>query len=119
MATYIYKIRSKKTGEYSMGGTDGQFNKKGKIWKQRNHLSSHINQLSSRGRKSYQDHDAEIELLEIIEIPVEVTSVSVWVSESQQRRAEKEAAQRERAAAFNLERARAEYERLKKQFGEH
>ena len=42
----VYKIRRKSDGLFSMGGTTPRFNKLGKIWKQKNHLTTHLQQVS-------------------------------------------------------------------------
>lgn len=41
----IYKLRDKTTGLFSKGGTNGDFNKSGKIWKSQGHLRSHLKQF--------------------------------------------------------------------------
>ncbi len=41
----IYKLRDNKTGLFSKGGTNGEFNKNGKIWKIPGHLRSHLEQF--------------------------------------------------------------------------
>ena len=49
----VFKLRDKSTGLFSKGGTLGDFNKSGKIWKNQGHLRSHLKQfehLSSRDK---------------------------------------------------------------------
>ena len=76
----VYKIRRRTDGLFSMGGSTPSFNKKGKIWKQRGHLTSHINQLwnsglsySSSNNTGHVYKDCEIVPYEIVETPVEGT----------------------------------------------
>lgn len=44
LITKVYKIRNKKTGLYSTGGTSPKFTKSGKTWSQLSHLKNHLNQ---------------------------------------------------------------------------
>ena len=41
----VYKLRDKSTGLFSKGGTIGDFNKTGKIWKTPGHVRSHLKQF--------------------------------------------------------------------------
>ena len=41
----LYKLRNKETGLFSTGGLSPIFNKKGKVWKQLNHIKSHLTQF--------------------------------------------------------------------------
>lgn len=112
----IYKIRSKKTGEFSKGGTWPSFSKKGKIWSALNHLSNHFNQLGSSGRQMYKSHECEVVVYELIESEVASSDVQEWMEASADRRADREKKEKLRIAAARLEHERQNYERLKAQF---
>ena len=59
MSTF-YKIQSKRTGLFSTGGQDPGWSTIGKVWPVRGHLTSHFTGLSSLGRRTYHDHDAQV-----------------------------------------------------------
>lgn len=62
----LYKIRNKETGLYSNGGSYTHWTKNGKVWKQLNHLSSHLN---------YHLNDNYYANAEIVEIEYDETNV--------------------------------------------
>ena len=56
MAETIFKIRRSTDGLYSRGGESPSFDTKGKVWKRRGDVSSHLSQLSEAGiRRFYSD----------------------------------------------------------------
>lgn len=114
----VYKIRSKKTGEYSMGGNDVSWGRDGKMWKARGPLSNHFSQLTAEGRKQYREHDAELLHLEVVEVPLSIIPVSAELAAVGMRKAEREAIYKKQMQAYKLEREKAEYERLRSVFGD-
>ena len=61
----VYKIRRATDGLFSTGGTVPSFNKKGKTWSHRGHVSSHLSQLSDK-QKSHSYKDCEVVAYEIL-----------------------------------------------------
>lgn len=115
----VYKIRRKSDGLFSMGGTSPHFNKKGKIWKQRGHLTSHINQLwSAKECKMYID-ECEVVTYELVETETgDTLSIADYLEEIATRKADREEAARLRSEAFQRDQRRKQYEALKDEFGE-
>lgn len=66
----IYKIRHKKTGLFSRGGSYGHgvWSKTGKSWGNIGHVKNHLNQYISKGVKT---HDYPYDDAEIIEIELD------------------------------------------------
>lgn len=67
----VYRLRHKTSGLYSSGGTDPVFGKKGKVWRQLNHVRSHLAQFSPKSydtyaRKRYPTYLDEVEIVEYI-----------------------------------------------------
>lgn len=58
--TTFYKIQSKKTGLFSTGGQEPKWTKIGKVWPIKGHLSSHFTSLTSHGRRTYREAEAEV-----------------------------------------------------------
>lgn len=109
----IYKIRDRQTGLFSTGGLHPSFSKKGKIWKQKGHLSNHFSNVN---QQAYARRDCEVVEYELIENEMSTASIVGWVDAAQQRRDDREAAYKQSRLKYELERNRAEYERLRKQF---
>lgn len=97
---FIYRIRSKKTGLYSKGGTMPSFSKNGKVWNRRSHINSHFTQLHKIGKETYIEHDVEVLEYELTEVQLSVTSGSDWLNASVERAAEREAESKARRAAW-------------------
>jgi len=79
--TTVFKIRRKSDGLFSTGGTTPTFNKKGKEWKARGHVSSHMKQVGSYySRKTKTDYysDCEVVTFEVIMNEVEVIPALEW-----------------------------------------
>lgn len=112
----IYKIRRKSDGLFSGGGTwMVRFSNRGKIWKQLNHLTSHLNQVDSDTRKQYQN--CEIVCYQIVETPVgDAVTISEYISERERLKAEEK--QRQQIAREKADKAarRKKYEELKAEF---
>lgn len=67
----MYKIRNKNTGLFSRGGSEPEFNKKGKIWKTMGHLKAHLNQFITYGGKNDSPFiEAKVKNWEVIELEV-------------------------------------------------
>lgn len=114
----MFMIKSRKTGLFSKGGQDADtWTKAGKVWKRKGDLSSHFTSLSSKGKRSYRDHDAEVIEFEIVTVGTP-ESTDLWIEAAVVRAGEREGASQERIAKYRRERELAEYERLKKQFGD-
>ena len=66
----VYKLRNKDTGLFSTGGLSPVFNKKGKVWKQLNHIKSHLTQFKpksycySTDRKFNENYLNSVEIVE-------------------------------------------------------
>lgn len=77
----VYKIRRKSDGLFSMGGTTPRFNKLGKIWKQKNHLTNHLQQVS---QKYYED--CVLVAYEISEVENTVINLENYLAELDEKR---------------------------------
>ena len=116
----IYKIR-RKDGLFSMGGSTPLFNKTGKIWKQKNHLTSHLNQLRwghgcRDDRHVY--HNCEIVPYELVEQPAGPgVSISQYKKEIEQRKKDREEAGRKQQEKWQKDQRRKQFEELMKEFG--
>lgn len=87
----LYKIRSRTTKEFSTGGNDPSFSKKGKIWKRKSDLSNHFAQLSRNGRSIYQQHDIEVLTIVVREECIETSSGKDWLQAAIDRAQDREA----------------------------
>lgn len=117
----VYKIRRKSDGLFSMGGSWPRFNKNGKIWKQKGHLTSHLNIVfdNFRNQRHHRDHydDCEIVAYELIETPVgPPMSIEEYMNILAQKKAEKEEAARKRKTDEELRVRYEQYKKLKKEF---
>lgn len=113
MTTMVYKIRRKSDGLFSTGGSWPSFNKKGKIWSQRNHVTSHIGQVGGYGKKLKDFYaDCEVVLLELIENELEVIPAMEWKETDKTTRSKEleEARQKKRQLEY-LARRKAELEK--------
>jgi hypothetical protein len=66
---FIYKIRNKRTGLFSSGGSYPRWTKKGKVWRQLSHVRQHLDHVE-RGlyrRRLYIDDPSEIVEYAIVE----------------------------------------------------
>ena len=112
----VYKIRRKSDGLFSGGGTSWvRFSKKGKIWKQQNHLTSHLNQIDNTTRQAYDD--CEIVCYEVVETPLqESMTITEYLHERDLIKQERERKAEERYEAIQKEARRKEFEKLKEEF---
>lgn len=70
----MFKIRNKKTGEFSSGGMSPVWTFPGKSWSRIGHLKSHITQLKKYGynsTKNIYQSDCEIVFYEVVEMKTE------------------------------------------------
>lgn len=106
----MYKIRNKLTGLYSTGGTYPGWSKGGKLWKRKGDLASHFTILGNL--KAYKD--AEIVEVVLSTVETNIQSIADWQAESKARQKARELADQTRIAAWRLETARKEIDRLQK-----
>lgn len=111
----LYKIKSNKTGLFSLGGSYPQFGKLGKVWKRKGDLSSHFTNLGAEGRRRYRENECMVVEIEIVEIETTMVPVDEYIEASATRTAENKRLHEERVAKWQLENARRNYERLLKQ----
>jgi hypothetical protein len=112
-------IRRKSDGLFSTGGTSPTFNGKGKQWKARNHVTSHMKQVgSSYSRKTKADyyHDCEVVTFEVVMSEVEAIPALEW-KESDKTIRSKEL-QEIRRKAYDLEYAIRQKQRLEAELAE-
>lgn len=73
----VYKIQRMSDGLYSTGGSYPRFSKKGKIWKQRGHVSSHLTLFSESEKKKIYG-DCKVVGFEVVEEEIGSIDVSDW-----------------------------------------
>lgn len=122
----VYKIRRKSDGLFSKGGSTPSFSKIGKIWKQKGHLTSHVNQLWNNGlgyrnhTHPYQKHvyeDCEIVSYEIVETEMPGTqTIMEYIKEREEEKRQEAVRAQERREKAAKEARRAEYEKLREEF---
>ena len=113
----VYKIRRKTDGLYSVGGSHPSFSKNGKIWKQRNHLSSHMNLLTQQwgvGKHIYDN--CELVTYEVVEKEVDSISLLDYLQEREELREAREEAQKRAFEKRQQAARRKKYEELKHEF---
>jgi len=122
----VFKIRRTTDGLFSMGGMCPGFNKTGKIWKQKGHLTNHLGQVDNRrhhrplhpnqGLSRVYD-DCEIVPYELVETPAGPgVTISAYLAEIEQRKQDREEAFNKRHEKWKEEQRRKQYEELKKEF---
>ena len=109
----LFKIMRVPDGLFSTGGACPRFTKKGKNWRQRGHITSHMNQLSSPA-KIYAD--CRIVEYELTMTEIDSMAVSSYVELIRQRKVEDEQKRKEAQKAAELNRQRQTYLELKKKF---
>lgn len=117
--TIVYKIYRKTDGLFSMGGSSPRFSKTGKVWKQKGHLTNHLNQVDLRltrgGKHIYSD--CEIIPYELKEVQTGPGfTIEEYLMERNERLAQQEAERQERMANYQKEQRRQLYEQLKHEF---
>ena len=115
----VYKIRRTTDGLFSMGGFHPSFNKDGKIWKAKGHLTNHLNQVSKRvdwkTKKKVYD-DCEIVVYEVIEKYAGHITLQRWVDNIEKKQAQREEERKARIEARKKEERKKLYEELKNEF---
>jgi hypothetical protein len=100
----MFKIRDRETGLFSSGGMSPRWRVEGKVWKKKQHVSSHFNHVDIN---FYEDADVvEFEMRE-----VSVKSALDWTSQQRERAKVREAREQKWRAAQELEYAQREVER--------
>ena len=111
----VYKIRRKTDGLFSMGGSMPRFNKTGKIWKQRGHLTNHLNQLWNGGGNRY--NDCEIVVCELVETHTGSITLQEWLQEIEDRKNREILSSVLHKQKVQKEERRKQFLELQKEFG--
>jgi hypothetical protein len=111
----VYKIRTK-DGLFSQGGTWPRFNTKGKIWKRKGDLTSHLNHLPHTKYAEYAQLGAEVVEYDVVERETQTQTLSAYIAEVQNRKALKEQERQQRRAEYLQNERRKQYDELKKEF---
>lgn len=117
--TTIFKIRRQADGLFSTGGTSPDFNDKGKVWKARNHVSSHMKQVGSYySGKTKNDYyrDCDVVTFEVAETEIESIPALEWQESPKTSRAKQ--LQEERRIKYDLERAAVRKKQLEAELAE-
>jgi septin family protein len=112
MTIEVYKIRRKSDGLFSTGGENPSFNKRGKTWSARGHITSHLSQLSSKTKNLYYNN-CEVVCFEIEQFESSATDVLEWKPTEKTIRAKELQAQRE--LELQIRRDLSKIERLQKE----
>ena len=113
----VYKIRRKSDGKFSTGGSYPSFTKNGKIWKQKGHLTSHLNQLDAPSKVRY-IKECEIIPFELVELPAgPPLSISNYLQEIENKQIKRKEDAKAVKDAYQKEQRREEYRKLMKEFG--
>src|SRR6266403_3016544 len=110
MTQVFYKIRNKKTGLFSKGGSWPRWSKLGKVWHSKGALSNHLAFVST----SADYKDAEIIECEFVEVGK--IQIDEWLVEVSVRRNKRNASRDARYEAFRVAERRRQYEELAKEF---
>lgn len=118
--TTVFRIRRKSDGLFSTGGTSPKFDSKGKVWKARNHVTSHMTQIGHQyyNPKKKEDyyHDCEVVEYEIVETEVNATPALEWKESPKTQRSKQ--LQEERRDRYELERILARKKQLEAELAE-
>jgi len=122
----VFKIKRKSDGLFSMGGSSPRFNKTGKIWKQKGHLTNHLNQLwngvgtyrTSHHGSVHVYSDCEIIEYELVEQPMGPgISITQYLYERKMKKEDQARQDAERKKMREKVDRRKQYEELQKEFG--
>lgn len=113
--TTFYKIQSRKTGLFSTGGQEPKWSKIGKVWPVKGHLSSHFTGLTSHGRRTYREHEAEV--VECTVAVLAATPVEDFILAAVHRQQDRRAAEARYLNELEHQRKLAEFERLGRELG--
>ena len=75
----MFRIKSRKTGLYSVGGRVPRFSRRGRYWNTKATLGAHLAQLSEEGKAIYEEEGCEIEVCEVVKkgtLPIELATSS-------------------------------------------
>jgi hypothetical protein len=87
--TIVYMIQSK-DGQFSSGGTYPRWGRKGKIWRQRGHLSNHLAQSGSHGRQFYTAGGAKVVEYMLTQEPKNAYPIAEYIEAVDKRRNERQ-----------------------------
>jgi hypothetical protein len=111
MMMLVYKIKNP-LGLYSSGGMCPSFNKTGKTWSSRGHVSSHLAQFADKEKHVYYTNCVVV-AIEIKEEECEEINVSEWKNSDKTERAKE--LKKQKQLIQNKERNQKEIERLTKE----
>lgn len=109
-----FKIRRRKDGLFSSGGSRPSFSTKGKLWGVRGHLTNHLNIMSNCGRLLSAYHDCEIVEYEMTEVGTE--DAQDYVNARHQQRVELETARKKRIEDLRREERYKTFLKLQREF---
>lgn len=109
----VHKIRRKTDGLFSTGGAFPSFNNRGKIWRQRGHLTNHLNQV---GRRNIYEN-CEIVSFELVETEVDTKPVKEYLDERAAKKEQERQEQLARREAGLREERFKQYIQLQQEFG--
>ena len=107
----VYKIKNP-LGLYSSGGMNPSFNKTGKTWSSRGHVSNHLAQFTDKEKHKYYNN-CTVVTIEIKEEECEEINVSEWKNSDKTERAKE--LKKEKQLIRDKERKQKEIERLTKE----
>lgn len=117
--TVVYKIRRKSDGLFSTGGTSPDFNEKGKEWKARNHVSSHMKQVGSYySRKTKIDYYSDCDVVTFEVVATEIDSIPALDWKESEKTTRSKEIQAIRRKAYELESATRRKMRLEAELAE-
>lgn len=113
----VYRIRSKTTGKFSLGGGDVNWSAGGKIWKGKGPLSNHFTQLTSFGRLEYRRNHAEVVTYELVETEVDVRSALDYMQDVLDRKKIRDDKDEQKRQKREIARLEAELTKRRAQLG--
>jgi hypothetical protein len=109
----IYKIRRRRDGLFSKGGSYPRFSKAGKMWSTIPHLKRH---LSNMGMSNFERYYSDCEIVEYIENgPISLVAV---MEEAEARRLELQQQREERMERWRRQRLERERARIERELAE-
>lgn len=116
----IFRIRRKSDGLFSAGGNSPKFDEEGKVWRARNHVTSHMTQIGKQyyDPKTKDDYyrDCEVVEYEIVEKEIRTIPALEWEETPETRKAKQ--LQEERRIQYDLERASVRKKQLEAELAE-
>jgi hypothetical protein len=115
----VYKIRSKKTGLFSTGGSSPRWSKKGKIWAGSGPLNNHLNvikEYGGYGKIVYDREEAELVEYELIEQEISSTALAEHIKGVEDRIQQREDQRNKWQEENEKKQRRKQFESLKKEF---